>query len=90
MTDPISQHYKTQQAVNEAREQGRYDALLGSTVLRVDAHDIAFEAIRQDVNRSEIRNVFLATIAGAFTGCFSGALVVMTVLYYVVSQGWIR
>lgn len=96
MSDPITDNQRRQAATQQHQDMGRLGAMIGETVLRMDRIESRFKSVDERlvqvlavVGRTEVKNVLLSAICGAFCGTLSGMATAGLMLHYAVSQGWI-
>ena len=97
MTDPITQHARDTAASQQHRDMGTLSAMIGETVLRMDRIEGRFKSVDERlvqvlavVGRTEVKNVLLSAVVGAFCGCMSGMATAGFMLHYAVTEGWFR
>ena len=83
-------------ATQQHQDMGQLKAMIGETTIRMDRLEGRFKSVDERlvqvlavVGRTEVKNVLLATVCGAFCGCLSGMATTALMLHYAVRQGWI-
>jgi len=83
-------------AAQQHQDMGQLKAMIGETTIRMDRLEGRFKSVDERlvqvlavVDRTEVKNVLLAAVIGAFAGCLSGMSAAALMLHYAVRQGWI-
>ncbi len=94
--DPLERTAQQAAAQQQHHDMGQLKGLIGETALRMDRIEGRFKSVDERlvqvlavVGRTEVKNVLLATVCGAFCGCLSGMATTALMLHYAVRQGWI-
>ena len=91
--DPIKRHAET---TRFEYTLGRLEALFvsldqraGETDRRLESMDRNLVTVISSIQKAETRNVILASLCGAFTGCVAGLATAALMMHYAVTNGWI-
>lgn len=97
MSDPITDQQRRMAASQQHNDMGKLGAMIGETTLRMDRIEGRFKSVDERlvqvlavVGRTEVKNVLLAALGGAFCGSLSGMATAALMLHYVTSQGWVQ
>lgn len=97
MNDPITENQARQAANQQHSDMGKLGAMIGETVLRMDRIEGRFKSVDERlvqvlavVGRTEVKNVLLAAVTGAFCGSMGGIATAALMVHYAVSQGWVQ
>lgn len=65
------------------------DQRAGEADRRLESMDRNLVTMVESFQRTELRNVILASLCGAFSGCVAGLATAALMMHYAVTNGWI-